>query len=153
MSAERDPIPASPSPVPLIISFSAELPNGMFIGGQHIDGEMRNGTNVDSHHPEPDIVVHYQFFPDHMPEIPAGSLLTVKGVVDSRGWIDECCEYGPNGPVRLSELDLAGSPVLPYAPGRYFIELSVHIIGATGQSAPGDAPYTFLFPVRVVPAS
>lgn len=126
------------------ISFTAQ--HVFSVDGVAVPGEMRNGKNL-----TPDAVrlIHYQFYPDQIPEVVPGSPIVIEGVVDSRGWIDECCRYGSEGPPRLFALDLAGSPLLPLEPGTYFVELSLHIVGWTGQGAPGDDPVTFMFPVRV----
>jgi len=140
----RQPGPGSTGVVDTVtISFSAVQPTSVMVNGERLEGEMRNGFYGSR--------VAYEFFPDRMPSVAAGSHVVVHGVSQARGWITSCCDYGIEGPRRLSELDLA-SAVMPNEPGTYFVELSVNILGATGQGAPGEAPYTFLFPVRVVPS-
>jgi hypothetical protein len=128
------------------IAFSAESPTSVTVDGVRIPGEMRNGNIVT---PNVDRPIHYQFFPDQIPEVVPESQIVIQGVVESRGWIDACCQYGSEGPSRLYAIDLADSPLLPHEPGTYFVELSVHIVGWSGQGAPGDDPLTFVLPVKV----
>lgn len=85
----------------------------MSVNGALIQGDVNSvgGTRV-----------HYRFAPDRTPEVPAGALVLVQGVDEARGWIDECCDDGSEGPERISELNLTDAASLPDEAGSYFVE-------------------------------